>query len=561
MSLSVVGAESSPPSRAGAVAATSVLLVVVLAAALSVDVVRIGFGLKGDEATYVAMALSAAFDHDLTYERKDLERFTGLYQSGPEGLFVKRGRSWRIRTQRASPFVRIARPADPRTDRLYFGKAFVYPVVAAPFVRLAGLNGFLLLHALLLSGVVLCGYLFLAARARPVVALTYTLAFVGATVVPVYLVFLTSDIFNLATVFFAYFLWLYKEVAPRGPGRFLRTIASDCAAAALLGVATFSKPINLLLIAPLVLWFWWRRRWWAGIAVGVVFVLATAALFGVNAISSGEFNYQGGDRKTFYAHYPFEAPGVVWDGLGTTAATDDADADNVLQPAEFANRLALNLKYFVVGRHAGFVPYFFPGAVAIVAWLLSRERHSPWRWFVCAAFAASVVGILVLAPYTWNGGGGPPGNRYLLSLYPVVFFLMPPVGTLAVPMLAWIVGTLFTAHMVVNPFVAAKYTYLMFERGAARRLPVELTMANDLPMALSSSPIRARIPYRNDPLMLLYFLDQNASPPEPAGMWVTGGRRADVIVRTEDPMDHLAVSAESPIPTVLTVSVGAETVS
>jgi hypothetical protein len=80
-------------------------------------------------------------------------------------------------------------------------------------------------------------------------------------------------------------------------------------------------------------------------------------------------------------------------------------------------------------------------------------------------------------------------------------------------------------------------------------------------MALSSSPIRARIPYRNDPLMLLYFLDQNASPPEPAGMWVTGGRRADIIVRTEDPMDHLAVSAESPIATVLTVSIGADVVT
>jgi hypothetical protein len=81
-------------------------------------------------------------------------------------------------------------------------------------------------------------------------------------------------------------------------------------------------------------------------------------------------------------------------------------------------------------------------------------------------------------------------------------------------------------------------------------------MANDLPVALSSSPVRARIPYRNDPLMLLYFLDENASPPEPAGMWVSGGRRADIIVRTEDPTDYLIVTAESPIRTVLTVSLG-----
>ena len=44
-------------------------------------------------------------------------------------------------------------------------------------------------------------------------------------------------------------------------------------------------------------------------------------------------------------------------------------------------------------------------------------------------------------------------------------------------------------------------------------------------------------------------------------MWVAGGRRADIIVRTEDPTDYLAVTAESPIHTTLTVSMGAATVA
>ena len=58
----------------------------------------------------------------------------------------------------------------------------------------------------------------------------------------------------------------------------------------------------------------------------------------------------------------------------------------------------------------------------------------------------------------------------------------------------------------MHPFVAAKYTYLMTESGPARILPVELTMANDLPVMLSSSPLRGHIPYGEDPFMLLYFL-------------------------------------------------------
>src|SRR3954471_21726309 len=115
--------------RAGAV-----LLVIALAAALSVDVVKTGFGLKGDEATYVAMALSLAYDHDLTYERRDLDRFVGIYRSGPEGIFLKRGERMRIRFRASPPFVTIAHLPDLRTDRLYFGKALIYPAIAAPFV-------------------------------------------------------------------------------------------------------------------------------------------------------------------------------------------------------------------------------------------------------------------------------------------------------------------------------------------------------------------------------------------------------------------------------------------
>ena len=39
-------------------------------------------------------------------------------------------------------------------------------------------------------------------------------AFVMATVVPVYFVWITPELFNFALGCFAYFCWLYKEVAP-----------------------------------------------------------------------------------------------------------------------------------------------------------------------------------------------------------------------------------------------------------------------------------------------------------------------------------------------------------
>jgi len=173
--------------------------------------------------------------------------------------------------------------------------------------------------------------------------------------------------------------------------------------------------------------------------------------------------------------------------------------------------------------------------------------------------AASTLVLLVFFPYTWSGGGGPVGNRYFLNLYPVLFFLTPPLASMAPAIIAWAVGGLFTAQLVVNPFVAAKFPIQSTERGAARRLPVELTMANDLPVALDVS--RAHVLYSENPVVLLYFLDERAYIPdriaiEPKAVWVSGSGRSDIILRTEGPLDHLKMTAESPIRTVLTVSAG-----
>jgi hypothetical protein len=547
----------------GAAVTGAVLLIVALAAAISVDVVKTGLGIKGDEATYVAMALSVAHDRDLSYERRDLERFWGLYRAGPDGIFLKRGKQWHVRFRGAPPYVHVTRTPDPRGDRLYFAKAMIYPVVAAPFVRLFGLNGLFVFHVLLLCGVCVCGYRFLAAQSRPEqagAALVYTLAFVGASVVPVLAVFLTSDIFNFALVFYAYFLWLYKEVAPAGGSRFLRSPASDLCAAIVLGMAIYSKPHNALLIAPMVALWWWRRRFVLGTLVGATCVATACALFAANALGTGEFNYQGGDRKTFYGSFPFDSAENVWDRQGREMSTNDSDADTVLESSEFVNRFALNAEYFLLGRHHGFIPYFFPGALAIVLWLGSRERSRIWRVLIFVALVASVGALLVFFPYTWNGGGGPPGNRYFISLYPATFFLLPPLS-MGPAILAWLGGALFTAKMLVNPFVAAKFTYDAPARGFARRLPVELTMANDLPVRLDDS--RSHVPFHDT---LLYFLDERSYLPEQPGsdpneraVWVSGAGRSDILVRTEKALDHLTMTARSPIRTVFTVSAGAGT--
>ena len=523
------------------VAATAALLAVGCGAAFSIDPVRTTYGLKGDEATYVAMALSVAYDGDLAYEARDVERFYQIYHAGPEGIFLKRGGGDRL-----------------SDERLYFGKAYVYSVLAAPFVRLAGLNGMLAFHVVLLAGSVLLGYLFLAAQSPPRVALAYALGFFAVSVVPVHAVFLSSETFHVAGVVCAYFLWFYKDVSRAdspGAAAALRGRWTDLAAAVILGVVTFSKPLNVLLIAPPVLAAWGRRRFGAGLAVGAVFAATVAAGFAVNALVTGEVNYQGGDRRTFYGTFPFEHEGARFGNLGFGMTTNEIVVEEPLDPAGFLALLGANLWYFVAGRHFGFLPFFFPGLVAAWLFLRSRDSRSLRGWLILGTVAATAVGTIIYMPYTWSGGGGPSGNRYFLSIYPALLFLVPRIASHA-PAAAWIGGGLFTAHVVLNPFVAAKQPYLSVEGGLLRTLPVELTMVNDLPINLDQK--RSRVAY-GDPTMLLYYLDRNAYRPEAPGIWIAGERRADIIVRTGPPLVEATLRLRSRVANTVEVSLGGAT--
>jgi hypothetical protein len=140
-----------------------------------------------------------------------------------------------------------------------------------------------------------------------------------------------------------------------------------------------------------------------------------------------------------------------------------------------------------------------------------------------AARAVVVItagGLLFSLPFTWAGGGGPPGNRYFLSLYPLLLFLTPPLRSLWPALVAWTGGALFTAHVLINPFVSSAKPWVHPQRGLLRLLPVEMTMVNDLPVMIHSG--YGRVPYGRDPGLYLYFLDDNVWLPERAGIWVAG---------------------------------------
>ena len=459
------------PWRDPGLVVVAVLFVVGSFVALSLDVPRTLLGIKGDEATYVAMALSLAHDGDLIYERRDEARFFSVYNGGPEGIYLKRGARSFYQVDGTFPFIHRGTYPDARDDRLYFAKAYMSSVFAAPFVWVAGLNGLLWFNVVLLAAVVFGAYRFVVARAPAFVALPYALAFVGASIAPLYLVWLSPEVFNFSLVFFAYFLWFYKDVAAAPTtriGRWLRTPSSDLAAAVLLGLAVFSKLMPAVLIAPPVIHLWRQRRFRHGVAVGFLAAGVSWAAFGVNAAITGEFNYQGGfDRKYVIGEYPFES-GVDWDDLGGRAATNTLVVEDPRGLIGNVWLLPRNMGYFLFGRHFGFIPFFFPGIVAVVLLLRARTEAREWQWVTLGTAVFVALFLAAWMPYTWSGGGGPSGNRYYLTAYPLFLFLTPSLTGLAPVITAWVGGWLFVGQILVNPFVSAKQPYLAPERGLLR---------------------------------------------------------------------------------------------
>ena len=534
----------------------ALILAVYGGVAWSVDFPRAAGGFKSDEATYYMMAHSLAEDGDLTYTRQDLARVWREFTAGPTGLFLKKGREVQVQMNGRFPFVHLRYQPDSDTARLYYGKSYMYPLVAAPFVWLWGTSGFVVLHAVLLAALVFAAYLFLAARSPSTVAILLGAGYFLATVTPGYVVWMTPELFNLATVTLAYFCWLYKEVAPPALPRglqWLRTHWSDVAAVVLLVMASFSKPPNAALFGPMVLLAWSRRRWSWGLLLGIGFTVLLAGLFIGNLAVTGDLNFQGGERRTYYIGFPFMDPTMGFE-VGMGRATNEVLTDIVFDPAVFWSRLGWNVLYFFVGRHSGMLPYFFPGFFALVLFLWPSTRRHGWQWLVFAAVVGETLLQLLWLPYTYYGGPGVLGSRYYMNIYGLQLFLLPALASVALALVPWFVGGLFTAAITLNPFYSSANPHEHAKAGPLRWLPVELTLVNDLPINVRVDRVRQL--FGQGPRFQIYFLDDNAYPRDGESFWIRGRSRADMLFKTPEAVRQLKLSVENgPFPTEVRVTV------
>jgi hypothetical protein len=517
---------------------TAAVGIVLVSWAISIDVVKVNEGgFFGDAATYYTLGLSLAHDFDFEYQRDDLARVWKEYPSGPEGLFLKRARD----------------------SKLFFAKAYIYPLLAAPFIMLFGTNGFLVLHALLMTACFLCAYSFLVARSHPVAALVFAFAFLFISLVPIYMVQIGPDFFIFAIVLIGYFFWCYKEVAgpapeeaaPSARTRWLLSARSDIVAAVLLGVGFFAKPTNILLIGPLLVSAMLRQQWSRATTIGVTFAVTGALLFAVNIATTGEWNYQGGERKTFYSTdgtgfeggFPYQNDQENFDTVGLGRVGGGAFEVLFTRDA-LLHVFRHNLAYFLIGRHTGFGIYLFPGLMAILLFLVATRDRAMWQWLTLAAGAGTAIALLLYMPFTWSGGGGPVGNRYFLGTYGVFLFLVPPLMTAVPGLITMAISGLFVMPIVSGPFYATRHPAEHSKSGVFTWLPTELTMVNDLPVNVL--PPRIRQPLGGSPPVFAYFIDDNVYNREGDAFWVKGESSADILLRAPIAPESRALGVQQP---------------
>jgi hypothetical protein len=481
-----------------------------LVAALLVDVPELsGRRFWSDGATYYAMSLSLARDADLRYEAKDLQRIQEEYPGGPTGLFLKKS-----------------------AGGLYYAKSLIYPLAGAPLVRVfGGTRGLLVLNSLCFGLSLFLGYGELRRRGiSEWSALLVVLGLFVCGVGPLYVWWLTPEVFNFALI------TLGLVMGSKG-----RPVWS----AVFLGMAIYSKPTNVFLAAPLLLepllsWSWGGVL--ESVRRGVFLSFATLVLFGLNFGLTGEINYQGGERKTFYSKFPYETAestfetGGIWmstEHVGPLVAGEDEGKQTVKTgPARSADELRAsfvrNLGYFWVGRFGGVLPYFPTFLLGVLSFLAVGGR-SVSGWLCLLSLVSSFLFFIWLIPDNWYGGGGTVGNRYFLNLLPLGLYLLPRGREWWVGALGGIAGLGLMGPVLASPVRHSLHPGEHAVTSSFRTFPVELTMLNDL--SVFTDTWRKKRPYGDYDL---YFLDDGTYGQESSfdieGFWIRGGRDAEVIL-------------------------------
>lgn len=431
--------------------------------------------LKADEPAYYLMALSLARDFDLRYVPADGDRLLEEFPfASTHNLILMTSDNW---------------------SSAHYGKPLAYPLVAAPFAALFGANGMVFLNMALMVAMVWLAAVFLARRTAPATAAAFACGLLLLSACSRYVFWLQPEVLNMFGVFGALY-WGF-EYRPRA---WWLTALSGV----LLALPAYNKPMFAAIALPLAGAFLLRRQWKTAAVWTAGFAVALALLAGMSWSMTGQLlPYLGPDvRAAVRVCEPGDWPPQIIEARQTEAARSAGESDPTAGltgayaipesptgntftwlfriPRQSVSEVVENIGYFVIGRHAGLLPYHPFAGIALALFLLGGRRDRD-RWLLLFSLAAVAGYFLLFIGWNWQGGGGFLGNRYFVSVVPAFLFLVPgriPPWTVPVGFTA---AGVFIGAMVLAPFGATvpSPTLQAHTRNAPLRyLPFEFSLRN-----------------------------------------------------------------------------------
>lgn len=421
-------------------------VIAAIAFSFSVDLPkRHAGGFKSDESTYFAITQSLAYDQDLRYEHHDLQRISSRFITGPMGIFL----------------------SQKEDGKIFYAKSFAYPLWAAPFFRLFDTHGILLFNSLMIISCLLMGYRMLRPSNTIPFSLGLSIVFTASSVVPVYLWWMTADLFNYFICFTGLFFFFYPFRRPAW-----HTLAGFFFAFAVYSKPSTAIPLAIVCLLPLL-----KKEYKRFFLLCLAGFLTISALLFFQISQSGDINYMAGERKSFHFEYPFQKPGVTFDNAQHSVKMT---FDNYWDRFYISPRLvATNLFYFFFGRFSGLFIYFFFALMALAIFFFRKKRLQEWILFT--AVGSSILVLVTLVP-NYFGGSGTVGNRYFMTIYPLFFFLVHPISVKAKHLLVPTgAGLLFILPILMDGMYMSATPRYPAISGFSRFFPPEKTLYQSLP--------------------------------------------------------------------------------
>ncbi len=482
--------------------------------------------LKADEPAYYGMALSLAHDRDVRCDFQDVRRLTNSYPYLPiNNLILMSDDGW---------------------ETAYYGKPYIFPLVAAPAVRFFGEHGMIAVNMLMLLGMIWMGATYLGRFNRGSLALLFAIAFFILSSAFVYVFWLQPEIFNMFSIAVCLFLAFHR---PEGGSRatsagrsWLRVLGSG----AVLALAVYNKPVLAAMGLP-ALWIVYRRR---GLKAAAAWIAAAAIALGLLA----GLGYALSGHPTAYL-------GVARGGV---RLTDPLTPDDYLAPlrqiverrGEEVNSWTWifripeiephvfmeNVRYFLWGRHTGMLLYT-PLAVLALALFLLHTPRSASRWVLVLSTAIVALFFIIFIPFNWHGGGGFVGNRYFINVYPAFLFLITRLRPRWTVPASYAVGAVLIGPLMFTPFGAPvpNPTLQAHTRNAPfRYFPLELSVKKNVPGYNGTNLYGVRMLGRADLV--------KTSPNSPGRAWVQGGTELEILLLSKAQLETILLQTQTLAP-------------